>query len=159
MDRQVKKSDDYLDRLYKLLPAEITGAYIAVRTQISVETTEDDKYLFFFGLMILLLAPFFYWKILGITNWLQNAFLSFSFVVWAANIDAQRIFTARGTELYAVKTPAGAETKVLLSDFGFFNFISNQTFLTCLLVVWVIMLIPLAYKPVVEAPATPKART
>jgi hypothetical protein len=131
MSREIKPNDEYLDRLYKLLPAEVTGAYIAIRTLIDPITNENDKYLFFFGGVILVLAPFVYYWVLKISDWVQVAFLTFSFVVWAANIDVVKIIAAK---------PAS------WADSAIAQFLLNATFIKGFLIIWVILLVPLVLR-------------
>lgn len=138
MSREIKPNDEYLDRLYKLLPAEVTGAYIAIRTLIDPITNENDKYLFFFAGVILLLAPFVYYWVLKISDWVQVAFLTFSYVVWAANIDVVKIIAAK---------PAS------LADSGIAQFLLNATFIKGFLIIWVILLVPLVLRKPTERPA------
>src|ERR1043165_9102292 len=121
MSREIKSNDEYLDRLYKLLPAEVTGAYIAIRTLIDPTTNDNDKYLFFFGGVILVLAPFVYYWVLKISDWVQVAFLTFSYVVWAANIDVLKIVAAR---------PAS------WADSAIAQFLLNATFIKGFLIIW-----------------------
>ena len=129
--RQLLSSDSQLDRLYKLLPAEITGAYIGVRTLITPERNDQDQFLLFFAILILIIAPFFYHFILKITSIWQIAFLTFSYVVWAANIDIMRI------SAYGNSTDYNAVIRFML----------NSTFIKGLLVIWVLLLVPMVLQP------------
>lgn len=140
MSREIKPDDEYLDRLYKLLPAEVTGAYIAIRTLIDPTTNDNDKYLFFFGGVILVLAPFVYYWVLKISDWVQVAFLTFSYVVWAANIDVLKIVAAR---------PAS------WADSAIAQFLLNTTFIKGFLIIWVILLVPLVLRQPSERPERP----
>lgn len=139
MSREIKPDDEYLDRLYKLLPAEVTGAYIAIRTLIDPTTNDNDKYLFFFGGVILVLAPFVYYWVLKISDWVQVAFLTFSYVVWAANIDVLKIVAAR---------PASWDSAIA-------QFLLNPTFIKGFLIIWVILLVPLVLRQPSERPERP----
>lgn len=125
--RQIKSSDQNLDRLYKLLPADITAAYIGIRTLISTETNNSDSYLLFFGAVILLLTPIYYYRLLQIKDIVQVSFLTFSFAVWAANIDINRIATISSDSPLS----------------GFINFFLNPIFIKGVLVLWAVLLVPL----------------
>ncbi|MCK1385760.1 hypothetical protein [Bradyrhizobium sp. 21] len=129
MSREIKKTDNNLDRLYKLLPAEITGAYIAIRTLITPENNSQDGFLLFFAIVILVIAPFFYYRVLGVRNLLQVVFLTFSYVVWAANIDIVKIVALKDT-----------------TDSAALKFIFDPTFIKGILVIWVMLLVPAVLK-------------
>ncbi len=131
MSREVDPGDKYLDRLYKLLPAEVTGAYIAIRTLIDPTTNNNDNYLLFFATVIFVLSPFLYYWALDIKNLPQVVFLTFSYVVWAANIDIVKIVAAQ--------PPAWLNGAVL-------NFVLNATFIKGVLIIWVILLVPLVLR-------------
>ncbi|MEA2976216.1 MAG: hypothetical protein QOF19_1736 [Alphaproteobacteria bacterium] len=136
MDREIKSGDEYLDKLYKLLPAETTAAYLAIRTLISPETTVNDGFLLFFAIVILVLSPILYVRVLHIKQRDQVAFLTFSYVVWAANIDVMRINSLKDAHF------AGNRLA---------QFILDPIFIKGFLVIWVILLVPM----VLKKPETP----
>ncbi len=89
--RDIKSTDDYTSRLLKLLPAEITGAYLAIRLVAPTETSSGDLPIAIFAVLILAISPWFMWGVLGMRHLKQIVFLMFSFVVWVANIEIARI--------------------------------------------------------------------
>jgi hypothetical protein len=89
--RDVKSTDDYTSRLLKLLPAEITGAYLAIRLVVPSETSQGDGAIAVFAILILLISPWFMWRVLQMRQTKQIVFLMFSYIVWVANIEISRI--------------------------------------------------------------------
>jgi hypothetical protein len=89
--RDVKESDDYATRLLKLLPAEITGAYLAIRLVSRPETNDNDGTIAIFAIVILLISPFFMYYVLKMNQIRQIIFLMFTYVVWIVNFEIARI--------------------------------------------------------------------
>ena len=90
MTAKLTRDDGYLDKFQKLIPAEITGAYIAVNSLIP----EIASVIWLYAVAaILTIACFFYGKIFReITNSRHLFFLTFiAFPIWAINIIEYRI--------------------------------------------------------------------
>jgi hypothetical protein len=94
--RDIKTSDDYATRLLKLLPAEITGAYLAIRLVLQPETNDSNQYIAAFAAAIFVISPFFMYFVLKMRQIPQIIFLVFTYVVWISNFEINRITTARG---------------------------------------------------------------
>ena len=139
--REIKPGDDSTTRLLKLLPAEITGAYIAVRTICGPENHTNDVYIGSFAFIILIISPVFMRWALKMRNGIQIAFLVFTYVVWVANIEIERI----------------SQHEQQFRDFGdniapwvgsFVHFILAAAFIKGMTVIWAILLSPLVFSDI-----------
>jgi hypothetical protein len=147
--RDIKADDDYVSRLLKLLPAEITGAYLAVRTICGPENNDNDTYIGVFALLILIISPFFMKYVLKMSNTVQNAFLFFTYIVWVANIEIARI------AVHEQQFHAFADTLSL--QFGdFVHFILAATFIKGMTVIWAVLLSPFVFSGIAK-PKPPAA--
>jgi hypothetical protein len=81
-------TDDFKNKLMKLIPAEITGAYLAIKnfmdssTKINIEG--KPGWIIVGGLLILLY--FYYGRLSGVKSVKQLAFMSIAFLVWVFSI-------------------------------------------------------------------------
>ncbi len=91
MSREVVSSDSYLDRVKKLIPAEVSAAFLAINASIPL----DEKFSAYVVGFFLVLVPIcvLYLRMLEVvTSWAQIAFISgVAFPVWALNIAVDRI--------------------------------------------------------------------
>lgn len=141
--REIKADDDYVSRLLKLLPAEITGAYLAVRTICGPENNANDTYIGLFALLILIISPFFMRYVLQLRNNVQNAFMFFTYIVWVANIEIARI------ALHEQQFRAFANG--LSPWFGdFVQFILAATFIKGMTVIWAVLLSPFVFSGIAK---------
>jgi hypothetical protein len=96
--RDVQPTDAYADKLLKLLPAEVTAAYLAIRSVVDLTTAgqppnpaDPDKLPAFIilGVIVLLTVgtPIFLQLMDLISRNSQRIFMALSFFVWAINID------------------------------------------------------------------------
>ena len=142
--RDIKPSDDYVSKLLKLLPAEITAAYLSVRAICTPENSDNDPFIAVFAALIFLASPWYMWRVLKMKNNVQVAFLTFSFIVWVANIEIARIDGYKQAIASGItKWPAAAAWIVQL--------LTAPTFIKGIAVVWVVLLSPLLFAP----PASP----
>lgn len=90
MDRELKPEDEPLDKIRKLLPTEVSGAFLALN---SIVPAQADVFWIYSTTAILVVACWLYLRSLaGISNILQLAFVSvIAFPAWAANIAVDRI--------------------------------------------------------------------
>jgi hypothetical protein len=140
--REISKADDYSTRLLKLLPAEITGAYLAVRVICNPESNTNDGWILFFAIMILVIAPSFMRRVLGMQNWTQIIFLMFTYVVWIANFDIDRI---------AKQIPAlQAATSGWVWPISNLDVLLNPVLIKGVAIVWLVLLVPFIIKPIVD---------
>lgn len=91
MSREVESSDSYLDRVKKLIPAEVSAAFLAINASIPL----DEKFFLYVVGFFVLLIPIcvLYLRMLEVvTSRAQIAFISgIAFPVWALNIAVDRI--------------------------------------------------------------------
>ena len=113
---------DYLDRLYKIIPAEVTAAYLAVSTLLAdpLNPQSNELTLLLFGIFLTLLTPFYLWILAGVRNGMQIVVSTISFPIWAISISAAMVTLA-------------------------FPFVTPQT-ITVLMVAWVLVT-PLLVRP------------
>jgi hypothetical protein len=85
MKRQIDHTDSYMDQLFKLIPAEITAAFIAGSTVLltSDNPNEDFVGIAFWGVFLTVLVPF-YLKMQGVSLFPQIFVSTVSFPIWAA---------------------------------------------------------------------------
>lgn len=90
MRREVDSvSDRYIDKLYKIIPAEITGAYIAASSLLAgVDPKWYGVLLGAFGGFLTLLVPAYLSKLQNVKDRKQIFVSMISFPIWAANTSA-----------------------------------------------------------------------
>ena len=86
----------YLDRLYQLIPAEITGAYLAISNILDLEKGLDGDVTYLVSismtyLILQILVPIYVYKIQNVRNAGQIIASTLSFPIWAANISSAYI--------------------------------------------------------------------
>lgn len=84
MPREINNTQAFQDKVVKLIPTEIVGAYMVLVGAIPVGQ-EKIGTLIISG-VLLLLTPLYLWKLSGVTNVLQMAATSFSFIVWVYSL-------------------------------------------------------------------------
>jgi hypothetical protein len=88
--RDIGAGDDYLKKLNTLLPAEVTGLYLFVRSLAS-NNRELDPYLAFFVLIIAIVFYLVSSQLLKIANPLTRILYSITFVLWVCSIEVSII--------------------------------------------------------------------
>jgi purine-cytosine permease-like protein len=93
MPREINNTQPYADKLVKFIPSEIIGIFTAVSsyigTKVNGTTTYDeiDKWLMISVFFILLiLTPFYLYKITKVTNKQQIVVSTILFVIWVYTI-------------------------------------------------------------------------
>jgi hypothetical protein len=89
VDREIKPLDSYTAKILKLIPAEISAAYLSINSL--VDQTYGFGTLMWIALLALALLCPFYLRIAGVQNMLQIGFSTLSFLLWAVNISASRL--------------------------------------------------------------------
>lgn len=77
----------YLDRLYKLIPTELTAAYVAIASLVDPVNNGDDHLWVLpvsYG-VLQILVPIYMWRLQGVRDIAQLVVSSVSFPIWAAN--------------------------------------------------------------------------
>lgn len=91
------RQDTYLQRLYKLIPSEITTAYVAIAAALydpnhsPAEQFTCDQYLLYAFLVLLVLVPIYLKYVQNIANWPQIIATTISFPIWAATVSAAAV--------------------------------------------------------------------
>jgi hypothetical protein len=94
---EATEQDSYLQRLAKLIPVEITTAYVAIAAALTLDpnTTDPDKqdrydgYLLCCFVVLLVLVPCYLWFLRNVrNNWAQIIVTTLSFPIWAATVSA-----------------------------------------------------------------------
>jgi hypothetical protein len=87
--RQVDNIDPYSAKLSKLIPGEVSAAYLAINSLVSLD--QGYNAIIIGSLIVLtILCPLYLWKLRNVRNRLQIAFTTASFPLWALNISNGR---------------------------------------------------------------------
>jgi hypothetical protein len=89
MDREIQPLDSYSAKILKLIPAEITAAYLSINSL--VDQSDGFSTLMIIALCILTFLCPFYLRLTNVRNVLQIGFSTISFLLWAINISASRL--------------------------------------------------------------------
>ena len=90
MDRTSSSNESYVDRLVRLIPAEVVAAYVAVQGLVAGFDTQvaANRALEVTACGLLVVLPLFAWRVQGVRSVLQIILAMGSFVVWAAAVSA-----------------------------------------------------------------------
>ena len=91
MKRQIEPGiDSYLDKVFKLIPAEITAGFLAGQSLIFATPRPEELWwlLLLFAFVLTLITPLYLMKIQNVTSVSQIFVSTLSFPIWAANISA-----------------------------------------------------------------------
>jgi hypothetical protein len=91
MSREVQQGDSYLDKVKKLIPAEVSAAFLAINASMPLSDTVFYYAVGFFLILIPICA--LYLRFLeNVTDVMQIAFICvIAFPVWALNIAVDRL--------------------------------------------------------------------
>jgi hypothetical protein len=82
------------DKIAKLLPADVTAAFLSAKTTlVSLFGDKAASYVFWTFVAILAICPVYFWYVTKAKNALQIVFMSLSFVVFAISIADAQIIT------------------------------------------------------------------
>lgn len=91
MEKEITGKDTYLDRVRKLIPAEVSAGFLTINSLIPLDSDKDYIVLLFFISLVIICGLYMY-KLEMIKNYLQILFVSLvAFPVWALNIAIARI--------------------------------------------------------------------
>ncbi|WP_417309116.1 hypothetical protein [Devosia sp.] len=103
MQRGIVESDTFQDRLLKLLPAELTAVFLAIRSVVELgsgNTPQIGAWLSFFIIVVLTLATP---VVLGVfrtgVDWSLRLFMAATFLIWSLNIDIGNVLLISHGEL------------------------------------------------------------
>ena len=80
MAREIRKDQNYRDRLLKLIPSEIVAAYMVLAGIIPEDKAKWGTLIV--SIVLLVLVPFYLWKMQNVQRNSQVIFTMISFVVW-----------------------------------------------------------------------------
>ncbi len=83
--------EEYSARLYKLIPAELTAAYLAISTIVDSNGSNALLYMTIAFLVLLVLLPIYMIRLQGVTDATQIVVSTLSFPVWAINVSSALI--------------------------------------------------------------------
>lgn len=135
MNREITENDEPLDRLFKLLPAESTGAFMLLRGIFPAydenDTNLDQILSAYYSLtaLVIILTPILLVKVWKVKHWPTIAFLTGTLIVWIANIDIDRF----------------VDIGAWMGGWG--TLIFNQYMAKGMLIVWAVMLVPMVIPP------------
>jgi hypothetical protein len=83
----------YLDKLYKIIPAEITAGYTAIASFLwdPVDPSSNAYVLLGFGLFLAVINPLYLFRLQNVRNVMQIVVSTISFPIWAACISTPLI--------------------------------------------------------------------
>lgn len=90
--RTITSSSNYLEKLVKLIPAEIIGAYLAIQNLVLNETEVRDAVLWISIAILFLLIPFYLKRTQSIRSLSQILVTMISFLVWVYAIGGIILF-------------------------------------------------------------------
>jgi hypothetical protein len=121
-DRQIDLTDSYLEKLKKLVPTEVSAAFLAINSLVPFDA---DNNIYVYGFFALLVAACWLYlrNLQSVSSVIQLAFTSLvAFPVWALNIAALR-----------------------------FDWMSSKSFIPGCILIIVTVFSPLIYQPVTSA--------
>lgn len=109
-------SDEYKDRLIKMIPGEVVAAYMACNTAITQFKGDYLLYWTVFGIIVALL-PFYLQRIMQVTDAFQILIMCIAFVLWCTTIprpfehlfggkaDQQQLYSTLALTLFTFAVP------------------------------------------------------
>jgi hypothetical protein len=100
-DREIKASDTYLDRVKKLIPAEVSAGFLAINSLIPLKS-EFNLFVLGFFVALLVICILYMYRLEMVTNLFQIIFVSIvAYPIWALNISIARIEWMQDREFLA----------------------------------------------------------
>ena len=85
MAREIKRDQNYGEKLLRLIPSEIVAAYIVV-TSVIPESAVKWGYLIV-SIILFITVPFYMWRIQKVKNILQLIITTIAFAVWTYSLN------------------------------------------------------------------------
>lgn len=83
--------ESYLDRLFRMIPTEVTAAFLAINTMLGTERGGiNDIIAAVSAILLSIIAPFILTKFANVKSRMQLFTAPFTFLIWAANIAVYR---------------------------------------------------------------------
>ena len=89
-NRDLAPGDSYLNKLNSLLPAEVTGLYLFIRS-LAQDNRDFDYYLAGFAVLISVIAYFVSPQLLKVTDKVTRFLYSITFLLWVCSIEISTI--------------------------------------------------------------------
>lgn len=95
MSAPIRPQDTAEERLTKLLPADVTAAFLSAKAGLVAFFGDPNAAgpVFWTFLVILAICPVYFWFVTKVTNYLHIAFLCLSFTVFAISIADDQFIT------------------------------------------------------------------
>lgn len=115
MSREVNDQNPYQDKLLKLIPTEIVGAYMFLSGVVSggpesaanTGSKIDDYLLYIVFFALFAFTPLYLWRVSGVTNIAQIIVTSISYLVW--------VYTLGGPfSIWGIYSPAAGSVFLVL---------------------------------------------
>lgn len=115
MAREVADQNPYQDKLLKLIPTEIVGAYMFLSGVVSggpesaaaTASTLDDNLIFVVFFALLAFTPLYLWRVSNVHNVVQIIVTTMSYVVW--------VYTLGGPfSIWGIYSPAAGSVVLVL---------------------------------------------
>jgi Flp pilus assembly protein protease CpaA len=90
--REISGTSTYSDKLFALIPAEVTAAFIAIHAIVDPTSTKYDLLLLIAALILLAFNIPYLFRVQGVGDYKQIAFTCGAFVFWAAGIENARLY-------------------------------------------------------------------
>jgi hypothetical protein len=84
MPREVNEKQSFQDKIVKLIPTEIVGAYMVLAGIIPAQSTK--VWTLVISIALLVLTPLYLWRMSGVTNKAQLVVTTISFAVWVYSL-------------------------------------------------------------------------
>ena len=94
MSAPIRAQDSTQERLSKLLPADITAAFLSAKAGILAlvsNPADTAAPVFWTFIAILVISPFYFWYVTNVKNLVHIVFLCLSFVVFAISIATSQL--------------------------------------------------------------------
>ena len=83
--------ENYLEKLFRLIPTEVTAAFLAINTLLGTDTSTTNIYLTIISALFLAtLSPLILLKFAAVTTKIQLFTAPVTFLIWASNIAVYR---------------------------------------------------------------------
>jgi hypothetical protein len=97
--RQIDNTtDSFASKLAKLIPAEVSAAYLAINSIVDVNVGFNST-MWVSLIALTVFCALYLWRVLSVTSLLQIVFTTAAFPVWALNISSARINWIEGSTL------------------------------------------------------------
>jgi hypothetical protein len=84
MPREVNKTQTYQDKIVKLIPTEIVGAYMVLAGIIPAPYVK--LWTLIISIVLLIFTPLYLWRVSGVANTAQLIVSTISFAVWVYSL-------------------------------------------------------------------------